>query len=181
MYSKEEKQKKINEIKTIISSNDCFYVANLGNITVENDMALRTICREKGIGVKVVKNSLLSIAIKDIGLISDSDISKINKEYLKGISTIFFIDKTYNAPGRILNDFKKKKSVNFSLKFALADKTVYFGEKGLKTLTSMKSLEEMLSDVVLAIQSVGSNLVDVIRSCSDNIIGVLKSIVDKSK
>jgi len=182
MYSKEEKLKRIDEIKTIMSSNGCFYVTNLGDITVKDDMTLRRTCMTKGVHVKVVKNSLLSIAMKDIGIIPEPDtFKKINDECLRGISTMFFIDKEYGTPGRIINEFKKKTSNKVSLKFALADGVLYFGEDGLKKLSSMKTLDETLSDISSVIQSSINNLIGCLSFSPDKLAGALKTLLEKNK
>lgn len=175
MYSRSEKGKILDEIKNNIKAHDCFYVINIEKMNVETSLILRSECKKKGITVKVVKNSLFSLAIKDLA-IDDNDKEKINNECLKKISAVLFIDKLYSTPGRIINKFKKNTFDGISLKFAYVDGTIYYGDEGLKKVSSIKTLEELLSDIALAIQSSINNVVNVCTSSGNKVVDSLKAI-----
>lgn len=155
MINRETKAKQIETLKNDINEHDCFYAIGLGNMDVEKNMMLRRLCREKGIYVKVVKNSLISICLKEL---NNEQYNKIDTSCLVNTSALLFVNKAYSVPGKLLNNFKKKVFDGVSLKFAYANGDIYYGEDGLKKVSSLKTLEELLSDIALSIQLVINDL-----------------------
>ena len=53
-----EKTKNIKKLKKDFKNNDFFYLADASTLTVEQVNKLRGICYEKGVSMKVIKNTL---------------------------------------------------------------------------------------------------------------------------
>ena len=61
----EQKKATVEEIKSKLDNNKTFLLLNYRGLTVENAMKLRRSLREIGADVKVYKNTLMSLALKD--------------------------------------------------------------------------------------------------------------------
>ncbi|MEQ1734034.1 MAG: 50S ribosomal protein L10, partial [Bacteroidia bacterium] len=70
---------------------------------------------------------------------------------LKGNSTILF-SESMNEPGKLIKEFRKKNAKPL-LKGAWVAETVYLGDDQLTALASIKTKNELIADVIAALQS----------------------------
>ena len=171
LTTKEKKEFTINNVKDCMKKHDCFYVINISNIDVAKSILFRRICKKSGILVKVVKNSLITIALNDLCL-SDADKKNINEKWLKGISAMLFINENYSIPGKIIKKFRVDTFDGLSLKFAYVAGELYSGEDGLNCLCSMKTLSELLCDIASAISSYPVGLAGALNSYTNLISAI---------
>jgi len=93
----------IDELKAKFVDNQYFYFADSSALTVEQINQLRGLCFEKGIEIKVIKNTLAKKAL---------EVNEAEKgfeplyEALSGPTTVFFAD-TANAPAKVIKEFRK--------------------------------------------------------------------------
>jgi large subunit ribosomal protein L10 len=140
--------------------------------------AFRRTCFEKGVEYKVYKNTLIAKALENL----DADYSKLADGALKGFSGILFSKETSNLPAKVLLDFRKKqgkKEFRPVFKGAGIDSDVFLGEANLEVLSTLKSKEELIGELIGLLQSPAKNLVSALQSGQNNITGVLKTLAER--
>lgn len=115
------------------------YLADLSGMTVEKVTLLRRRCREQGIQVKVVKNTLLKRAFGARGITGLDD-------HLVGPTGVVFSAASEVAPAKVLADFAKEHEKP-RLKAAVVDGRL-FDEAAIKVLATLPSREVLLAQVL---------------------------------
>ena len=95
-----EKKVVVQEIAEIASTAQSAVAAEYRGLTVQQLSSLRSNARELGVYVKVVKNNLVKIAIKDTSL-------ECMDSSLKGPLIFAFSKDELGAAAKLVNDFKK--------------------------------------------------------------------------
>ena len=174
--TKQEKTAAIEELKEKFSDAPFFYLTDSSALTVEQVNALRRAFFEKGIEMKVVKNTLAKKALeaspedKNYAALYDS---------LKGPTALLFTDVA-NAPAKILKDFRKERNLERPvLKAAYIDTAVYTGDERLEELSKLKSKEDLLGDLLTLLNSPMSNLLSQLGSGGQNVMGLLKALEER--
>jgi large subunit ribosomal protein L10 len=171
---REEKNQLIDSLAEALQNTTNFYLADISDLNAEKTTELRRLCFKKEIRMQVVKNTLLKKAM-----------DKVEKDYeplydvLKGNTSIMFCE-VGNAPAKLIKEFRKK-SERPILKGAFIEEMTYIGENQLEFLSSIKSKNELLADVILLLQSPMKNLVGALQSGGQTISGVLKTLSEKAE
>ncbi len=134
----EQKKQVVAQLSERLSDSIAGVVVEYKGITVADDTALRKELREAGVEYTVVKNTLLSLAIKGTSLESMSEV-------LEGTTAIATSKDDYVAAARVLNNYAEKIE-SFNLKTGYIDGEVISNEK-LKELATLPSRETLLSMV----------------------------------
>jgi len=166
----------INELKEKFENNSFFYVTDSSSLTVEKINSLRRICFEKGIDVKVVKNTL---AIKAMEQVDESKNLKEIFGAFKGQSTILFSDNG-KLPATIIKEFRGKDDKP-SLKAAYIDADVYFGDDQLEFLLKLKTKNELIGEIIGLLQSPAQNVVSALNSGGGKLAGILKTLENRAQ
>lgn len=172
--TREEKTAVIEELKTKFDETSFFYVTDSSTMTVEQVNKLRSMLFEKGIEMRVVKNTLARKAMEALG--EDRNYDQLF-DSLKGPTALLFTDVA-NAPARVLKDFRKS-SEKPVLKAAYINTDVFIGDDQIETLAKLKSKEELLGELIGLLQSPMRNLVGALQSGSNNITGLLKALSER--
>jgi len=172
--TREEKAKYIDELAAELSQAGVFYLADTADLTVENINALRRRCFQSNIRLRVVKNTLLQKAMERI---DGKDYSELN-QVLSGPTSIMFAE-VGNLPARIIKDFRKKSDKPI-LKGAFIDEAIFIGDSQLDALTSLKSKEELLGDIIGLLQSPAKNVVSALKGQGGKIAGILKTLEERA-
>ena len=136
----------------------------------------RRMCFEKGIEMRVVKNTLVKKALEAAP--EEKNYHKII-DALKGPTAILFTD-TANAPARILKEYRETKEKPI-LKAAYIDTSVYEGDDMIETLSKLKSKEELLGEVVGLLQSPAKNVISALSSGGQTLSGLLKTLAEREE
>ncbi|NPV26982.1 MAG: 50S ribosomal protein L10 [Firmicutes bacterium] len=139
----EAKKQVVTEIREKLQRSKSAVLTDYRGLNVKEVTKLRNQLREAGIEYRVVKNTLATIAVKDIGL----DELEV---YLKGPTAIAFSDDPV-APAKILSEFAKTNK-NFAIKGGVLEGKVIDLE-GVKALADLPSREVLLAKVVGAMQA----------------------------
>ena len=134
----EQKKQVVSALQSRISDSIAGVVVEFKGITVADDTAMRKELREAGVEYTVVKNTLLSLALKDTSLESMNEV-------LEGTTAIATSNSDYVAAARILNNYAGKVD-SFNLKSGYIDGEVISLDK-LKELATLPSRETLLSMV----------------------------------
>jgi large subunit ribosomal protein L10 len=172
--TRQEKAAVIEELKQKFESTAFFYVTDSSAMTVEQVNKLRRLFHEKGIEMRVVKNTLARKAMesaspeKNFVAVFDS---------LKGPTAILFTD-TANLPAKVIKEFRKESDKPI-IKGAYIDSDVFIGDENLEVLASLKSKEDLLGELLTLLGSPMSNLLSALGSGGQNVMGVLKALEER--
>lgn len=170
-----EKTNVIEELKETFENNQYFYLTDSSALTVEQVNNLRRVCFEKGIQMKVVKNTLVRKALEQLPVENGYEGLW---ESLKGPTAVMFCE-TANVPAKVIKEFREKHDKPV-LKAAYIDTDIFIGDEQLDILRSLKSKEELVGDIVLLLQSPIKNLLGSLNTGSNTISGLLKALEERA-
>jgi large subunit ribosomal protein L10 len=174
--TRDQKTAAIAELKEMFEQTSFFYLADPTTLTVKQTNQLRRICFEKGITMKVAKNTLIRKALE--ALPEDRNYSGVF-DALHGQTAVFVADVA-NVPARIIKEFRKGGKGKPEIKAAYIDSAIYLGDDQLEALTALKSKEELLGELIGLLQSPMSNLVGALKSSGGKIAGILKTLEERA-
>ena len=173
--TRQEKVSTIELLKSKFEDNTHYYVTDSSTLTVEEINKLRGLCFEKGIEMRVVKNTL---AIKALDSIEGTDYSELY-DALKGPSTLMFAEAA-NLPAKVIKEFRKGFDRPI-LKAAYIDSDVFIGDEQIDILASLKSKEELIGEVILILQSPAKNVISALKSGGSTIAGLIKTLQEREE
>ena len=143
-----EKEKAVKILKKKFKNNNFFYLTDSSQLTVEEVNNLRRKCFEKGVEMKVVKNTLANKAMQTFA--EERGFAKLY-DALKGPTAIMFTESA-SSPAKIIKEFRKEHEKPV-LKAAYIDSDVFIGDQHVETLASLKSKEEVLGEIITLLES----------------------------
>lgn len=172
--TKQEKTAVIEDLREKFEHSDFFYLTDSSTLTVEQINKLRRLCFEKGVEMRVVKNTLARKAME--GISEEKNYAQLF-DALHGPTAILFTE-TANVPARIIQEFRKENDKP-TLKAAYIGSSVYYGDDQVDALTKLKSKEELLGELIGLLQSPMSNLLGALKSGGNTIMGLLKTLEER--
>ncbi len=169
---REEKDVIIDDLSQRIAKTKHFYLADISALNAADTSKLRRKCFEKQIQLLVVKNTLLRKALER----SEIDYTALF-DVLKDSTSIMFTESN-SQPAKLIKEFRKKHDKPI-LKAAWVEESIYIGDAQLDALSSIKSKEELIGDVLLALQSPMKGLLSAISTPGRNLAGALKTLSEK--
>lgn len=173
--TREEKSQYIEDLATKLSESGVFYLTDTAGLDVESVNQLREKCFKGNIELKVVKNTLLKKAMEKIEDKNYEDLYGV----LAGPTAIMF-SEVGNAPAKLIKDFRKKHDKPL-LKGAFIEEAIYTGEENLEFLTSIKSKEELIGEIIGLLQSPAKNVVSGLKSGGSTIAGIIKTLSERTE
>lgn len=165
--NRDEKSRIVQEIKERISDNDSvFYLADLGGMDALETTELRKLCYEEGIQLQVVKNTLVRAALEELEL-TDSELIGS----LKG-PTSLMTASNIKAPAELIKKFRKSHKKPM-LKAAYVQEALFVGDDKLEQVLELKSKEEVLGEIITALQSPMRNVIAALTAPASKLAGVL--------
>ena len=174
--TRSEKIAMVEVLKEKFENASNFYFADSSALTVAEVNDFRRKCFEKGVEMRVVKNTLVR---KAMDTFSDERNYAELFDSLKGPTTLMFCD-TANVPAKLIEEFRKSHEKPV-LKAAYIDTSVYLGDEQLKTLSSLKSKEELIGDIIGLLQSPAKNVISALKSGGSTIAGILKTLEERTE
>lgn len=156
--NREIKTAKVAEIKEKLEKAQSVVLASYQGLTVEQDTQLRKNLREAGVEYKVYKNTLVTLAAKELGY--EGII-----EYLEGPVSIAFGYEDATAAARILNDFAKENK-KLELKAGIVEGEIYDSAK-VKQLASIPSKEVLIAKLLGSLNAPVSNFARVVKAIAE--------------
>jgi len=169
---REEKDVIIGNLADRLNDTKHFYLTDISSLNAEQTSNLRRKCFEQEISLLVVKNTLLRRAMEK----SDGDFNDLY-DVLHDSTSIMFCE-TGNIPAKLIKEFRKKMEKPI-LKAAFVEESIYIGDDQLDILSSIKSKDELLGDLLTLLQSPAMNLVSALASGGSKMAGVLKTLSEK--
>jgi large subunit ribosomal protein L10 len=166
-----QKESVVEELGQIFADSGVVVVSHYVGLTVAEMTAFRTAVREAGGGVRVAKNRLAKIALKDHPCESMGAL-------LEGM-TVFAYSEDPVAAAKAVQDFAKGNDKLVVLG-GMMDGTV-LDAAGVKAVAALPSREELIASVVACIGAPGSGIAGAIGAPASNIAGILSTIEDKAE
>jgi len=143
-----QKNEAIEVLKGKFTQYDNFYITNTESLTVAQVSALRRLCFEKKVEMKVAKNTLIKKALESF---NDDKYAGV-LESLHGVTALMFSDSP-KEPALILSSFRKTNKEKPVLKAALIGTDIFTGDNELANLTKIKTKNELIGEVIGLLQS----------------------------
>lgn len=172
--TREEKNKEIENLVERLEGSDVLYITDIAGLDAVQTSNLRRTAFKAGIQLNVVKNTLLKKAMER----SSKDFEALYPT-LKG-STSIMMAEAGNAPARMIEDLRKKKQEKPVLKGAYIEEAVFIGDDQLKTLSSLKSKEELVADIIALLQSPAKNVISGLNGAGGKLAGLLKTLEERA-
>lgn len=174
--TKTEKTTVIEGLKERLAEVDHFYITDSSTLTVEQINKFRRLCFEKGIEMRVVKNTLIRKAME--GASEDRNYAELY-DTLKGPTAVMFTEVA-NAPAKVLKEFRKDHERPL-LKAAYIDTDVYIGDEQIEALSTLKSKEDLIAEIIALLQSPAKNVVSALQSGGQTLTGLLKALEERGE
>lgn len=168
----EEKKQAVARISEGLKSARTGVIVSYKGITVEADTKLRKELRESGCEYKVVKNTLLRLALQDAGITGLDDV-------LEGTTALAVHPEDYVAPAKILVGYAKK-SDTFEVKAGFIDGKVVSKDE-ISTLASLPSKEELVAQTLRGLNAPITGLVTVLNGTIKGLVVALNAIAEKQQ
>lgn len=172
-----EKTATIELLKEKFSNTEHFYVTDASTLTVEQVNKLRAMLFEKGIEMRVVKNTLARKALE--ALPEDKNYADVF-DALKGPTALMFTEVA-NAPAKVIKEFRGDDDEYPALKAAYIDTSVYHGDDQLDSLSKLKSKDELLGELIGLLQAPMTNVLGSLKSGGNTIMSLLKALEEKGE
>jgi len=172
---KEDKSLMIDSLVESLGKYPHFYLVDMTALDSAITSELRRECFKSEIKLQVVKNTLFEKALERV----EGDFSALN-EALKG-PTGLMLCETANVPAKMLKKFAKDHNGVPALKAAYAEESIYVGAENLDALCSIKSKNELIAEVVVALEGQVQGVLGALESGAGTIYGVLDAIAEKGE
>lgn len=165
----------INSLVETLNSYPHFYVVDMTALDSATTSELRRECFKEEIKLQVVKNTLFEKALGQV----EGDFAALDPA-LKGPTGIMFC-QTANVPAKMLKKFEKAHNGVPALKGAYAEESLYVGQENLDALCAIKSKNELIAEVVAALEGQVQGVLGALESGASTIYGVLDTIAEKGE
>jgi large subunit ribosomal protein L10 len=173
--TKQEKNEVIDVLKEKFEQYNNFYITNTESLTVAQISKLRGICFNKQVEMKVAKNTLIKKALESINKERFSNVF----ESLNGVTALLFSENA-KEPALIISDFRRSSNGERPvLKAAFIDGDVYSGDEQLKALTTLKSKNDLIGEVIGLLQSPAKNVISALNA-GNKLAGLVKALEERA-
>src|SRR5215467_7168464 len=170
MKTKEQKQQDIALLKEEFVGADNALVVSFQGLTVEKDWELRRALEKAELNYRVVKNTLVKIAVEGTPL-------EPLKDHFVGMTAVAYSQKDPVGLAKVLSKFAKE---NAQLKFkaGLVEGRV-INVKDIDALATLPSKEELISKLMFLLNSPAQRIATAVSGVARNLAIVIKQIADQ--
>ena len=140
--SKDKKNTLVADLTALLSESKLVAYAQYQGLTVAELQELRKLARESGVKIKVVKNRLLKVAMKEIAAYKDTETTGLTGQLLYAIGT----DEDFDA-AKVLTKFAKTHD-KMELVGGFNGEGAALSTEEVKTLGSLPTKNELIAQVV---------------------------------
>lgn len=166
MSVREAKEAQVAEIREAFDRATAAVLLDFRGVDVESITALRAAFREAGVDYKVVKNTLVKLALKGTERESDA----LNA-HLKGPTAIAWSYEDPSAAAKVVKKFRKEggdSAEKLTVKCGVLDQEVMAGEKVESVLATMPGKDELRAMLLATLQAPAQNLVALLQAPAQN-------------
>jgi large subunit ribosomal protein L10 len=165
-----EKIAQVDAVEASINAARSIVLSDLTGLDVAKVTELRRRCREAGVELKVVKNTLARRGVEKTA-------AKALAPYFEGPTAIAISRETENMPAKVLAKFASEHELP-KFKAGFVDGAV-LDAKGVLALSKLPTKGELVSQLLGGIQGPARNLLSVMQGPARNLASVLKQISEK--
>ena len=163
------KQESITELSEVFKASEVVVVAHYSGLTVAQMQTLRKQMRQAGASVKVAKNRLAKIALKDTD-------AAVIAPLLKGPTVIAYSGDPVAAP-KVAVDFAKANE-KFVILGGAMGKTA-LDPNAVKALASLPSLDELRAKIVGLVQAPATKIAQLVNTPAAKVARVVQAYASK--
>ncbi len=172
--TKEQKNEVIEVLKDKFSQYNNFYITDTESLSVEQVGKLRRACFDKNVEMRVAKNTLIRKALEAIDADRFSDVYGS----LHQVTALMFSENP-KEPALILSSFRKETKLERPvLKAAFIDGSVFTGDDQLKALTTLKSKQDLIGEIIGLLQSPAKNVISGLNAGS-KLASLIKALEER--
>lgn len=171
--SREKKQQIVAEFKDKLSKAQTVIFTSFSGLTVEDETVLRRKFKEANSEYKVYKNTLMTIAARELGY--GDDLIK----YFEGPTSVAFGYEDPVAPAKILTEFMKDHK-GLELKVGIVNGKIVSPQE-IEALAKLPSREELLAKALGSMKAPIANLVFVLSGTLRSLVYALNAIKEKKQ
>lgn len=164
--SREKKEQFVASYVEQLHKSQAIVLADYRGTTVQQVQRLRGQMREHNTGVQIIKNSLMGIALEQVGLPSPED-------YLAGPTAVVYLPEDIASAAKALFDSIKDLE-NIKIKGAILDGQVLDAE-GARKLRDLPSKNDVLAQLLGVIQGPASELVRTLEAPASELYRTLQA------
>ncbi|MCL2497448.1 MAG: 50S ribosomal protein L10 [Symbiobacteriaceae bacterium] len=165
------KEATVEDIKERFNRSKSIIFADYQGMNVQRAGMLRRRLRDNGVEMKVSKNTLTRIAVKEIGL-EDAI------PYLAEATACFYGLEDPVAPAKTLDTFFKEYRLNLAIRGGVVEGKVV-GPEGIATLINLPSREVLLAQVLGTLNAPLTGLMNVMQGNARNLVYALEALRKK--
>jgi len=170
-----QKQEAVAMLKEKFSQYNNFYITDTEALTVAQVNKLRRICFEKGVEMRVAKNTLIRKAMEQI----DGERFSGTFDSLHGVTALMFSESA-KEPAMIISTFRTEtKGERPVLKAAFVDGDVFAGNDQLNTLKTLKSKNDLIGEIIGLLQSPAKNVISALNA-GTRLASLVKALEDRA-
>ena len=140
--SRDKKNTLVADLTELLSNSKMVVYAKYEGLTVAELQELRKLARESDVKIKVVKNRLVKVAMKEIAAYKDTDASNLTGQLLYALGS----DEDFDA-AKVLTKFAKTHA-KMELVGGFNGEGVALSTEEVKTLGSLPTKNELIAQVV---------------------------------
>jgi large subunit ribosomal protein L10 len=168
-----EKEKQVAELHERLGTARSVYLTDLTGMSVELLTSFRRTCRENGIRLTVVKNTLVNRAARSTPF-------EALGPHLNGPTAVMTTEADAVSPARVLEKFIKENKGLPKIKVACLEGEVY-DEAGVQALAKLPSREALLGQLLSVLNAPLTQLVVVLSATARNLANVLDQVAQQKQ
>jgi len=172
MLTVQEKKDIVGGLVSQIKDASAIYLGDFTGITVANLTELRVKMREKGIKVRVVKNTLLGRALKE------ANIEGLGSYLVKPTTLILANSEDPIEPAKVITEYHKSHEGLLPIKVVEMSGAQYDGSK-IAELSKMPGKRELQAQIISLALGPGATLVGLLKGPGGVLAGQVKALVEK--
>ncbi len=173
--TKQEKNEVIELLKGKFSQYNNFYVTDTESLTVEQVVKLRRTCFNKNVEMKVAKNTLIKKALEAL----DNERYAGVYQSLNNVTALLFSENA-KEPALIISAFRKENNKERPvLKAAFIDGDVFEGDDQLVALTTLKSKQDLIGEIIGLLQSPAKNVISALNA-GNKLASLVKALEERA-
>jgi large subunit ribosomal protein L10 len=170
--NKDSKEQIVAELAEKLAAAKAAFLTDYRGINVDEANTLRGELLKTGVEYRVVKNTLLKLAVKG------TEHECLN-EHLNGPTSLTIVNDDPVAPAKVLSEFAKKVEA-FELKVGVLDGQM-LSIDDIKALADLPSREVLLAKMLGSINAPVSSFVGVLAAVNRSLVQVLAAIKDQKE
>lgn len=163
-------QETLVQIKSDLESAGAVWIVDYCGLTVKEIQVLRGAIREAGASMKVYKNTLMNLALKE------ADMPAID-EMLKGPSAFVFAGEDVAAAAKAVKDFAKDNDV-LEIKGGIMDGAVLSAAE-VEAIAALPSREQLYAQIAGAISGIARGLAVALNGIPSGLARATKAVADQ--